>query len=398
MMKENCPSPPRKSRATSFRVLDNSYLLEEETYSWYDPAASYPVRIGEIFQSRYQVLGKLGYGSVSTAWLCRDLIAHEYVALKVFVSKHRQADNEEQVYTHLKSIKSNHPGVRGIRALRDQFQLPGNYGPHECLVHEPLGLTLKDIREMSEDEKVDAQLLKPIIKYLLMSLDFLHTEARVVHTDVQEGNIMLGIEDDAIFKTFEEEESVEPSLRKFDGDRIIYATRQVDIPENPSRAVLCDFGDAHFGDETYIGEVMPDLYRAPEIVLGIPWDEKIDIWSVGLMVWGLFEGKHLFMEPFPSREASRSAHIARMIALLGPPPKKLLQRGQFSNVFFDGEGNFKPDIEIPKSSLDNEEENLEGEEKKLFLEFLKKMIQWVPEDRRSAKELVEDPWLAFASW
>jgi len=95
---------------------------------------------------------------------------------------------------------------------------------------------------------------------------------------------MLGIEDDAIFRAFEEEEQAKPSLRKIDGDRIIYAKRQVDIPENPSRAVLCDFGDAHFGEDTYIGEVMPDLYRAPEIVLGVPWNEKIDIWSVGLMV------------------------------------------------------------------------------------------------------------------
>jgi hypothetical protein len=95
---------------------------------------------------------------------------------------------------------------------------------------------------------------------------------------------MLGIEDDAIFKSFEEEEWAEPSLRKIDGDRIIYATRQVGVPDNPSHAVLCDFGDAQFGEEMYIGEVMPDLYRAPEIVLGIPWNEKIDIRSVGLMV------------------------------------------------------------------------------------------------------------------
>lgn len=153
---------------------------------------------------------------------------------------------------------------------------------------------------MSEGEKVSGQLLKPIIKYLLMALDFLHTEARVVHTakstphfstrrtnfslDIQEGNIMLGIEDDAIFKTFEEEEWTEPSLRRIHGDHIIYATKQVDIPDNPSHVVLCDFGDAQFGEDTYIGEAMPDLYRAPEIMLGIPWNEKIDIWSVGLMV------------------------------------------------------------------------------------------------------------------
>jgi serine/threonine-protein kinase SRPK3 len=61
-------------------------------------------------------------------------------------------------------------------------------------------------------------------------------------------------------------------------------------------------------------------------------------------------------------------------------------------------GNFKPHITITESSLEDEEENLQGEEKTMFLQFLKKMIQWAPEDRRSAKELMEDPWLAFASW
>lgn len=84
-----------------------------------------------------------------------------------------------------------------------------------------------------------------------------------------------------------------------------------------------------------------------------------------------------------------------MIAVLGLPPKDLLKRGQFSEVFFDVEGNFTPDIKIQQTSLENEEENLEGDEKTPFLQFLKKMIQWVPEERKSAKELMKDPWLAF---
>ena len=71
---DNAPSPAREPPTSGFEILDNAYLLEEETFPWYDAKAFYPVRIGEIFQSRYQVLGKLGFGSVSTAWLCRDLM------------------------------------------------------------------------------------------------------------------------------------------------------------------------------------------------------------------------------------------------------------------------------------------------------------------------------------
>jgi serine/threonine-protein kinase SRPK3 len=80
MVAQNPPSPAREPPTSGFEVLNNEYLLEEETFSWYDPEGFYPVRIGEIFQSKYQVLGKLGYGSVSTAWLCRDLV---YVLLPV---------------------------------------------------------------------------------------------------------------------------------------------------------------------------------------------------------------------------------------------------------------------------------------------------------------------------
>jgi len=54
--------------------------LEEENWDLYSPEGFYPLHIGETLRSRYQVLGKLGYGAHSTAWLCRDLrstILHE---------------------------------------------------------------------------------------------------------------------------------------------------------------------------------------------------------------------------------------------------------------------------------------------------------------------------------
>ncbi len=67
-------SPLREAPRTGFEVLGNEYRLEEETWSWYKPEEYYPVRIGELFKNKYQVIGKLGLGSVSTVWLCRDLV------------------------------------------------------------------------------------------------------------------------------------------------------------------------------------------------------------------------------------------------------------------------------------------------------------------------------------
>lgn len=33
------------------------------------------------------------------------------------------------------------------------------------------------------------------------------------------------------------------------------------------------------------------------------------------------------------------------------------------------------------------------EDKRLFIEFVQRMIKWRPEERSTAKELLQDPWL-----
>jgi serine/threonine-protein kinase SRPK3 len=95
---------------------------------------------------------------------------------------------------------------------------------------------------------------------------------------------MLSLPDDSSLEEFIQEEWSDPSPRKLDGDRVIYASRGLEVPDEIQYPVICDLGDARFGDGPFFGEVMPDLYRAPEIVLRVAWDEKIDIWALGLMV------------------------------------------------------------------------------------------------------------------
>ena len=60
---------------TSFTTtkMDHSLPFEEERLPWYRHDQFYPVRIGETLDSRYKVLGKLGYGAHSTSWLCRNM-------------------------------------------------------------------------------------------------------------------------------------------------------------------------------------------------------------------------------------------------------------------------------------------------------------------------------------
>ena len=57
----------------SLKSISLQRAIEEETLPFYEHEQYYPVRINEVLNSQYQVVGKLGYGAYSTSWLCRDL-------------------------------------------------------------------------------------------------------------------------------------------------------------------------------------------------------------------------------------------------------------------------------------------------------------------------------------
>jgi serine/threonine-protein kinase SRPK3 len=89
----------------------------------------------------------------------------------------------------------------------------------------------------------------------------------------------------------------------------------------------------------------------------------------------------------------------------------MLERGARSKEFFDDEGetalpeyrlkltevllgNWIAEIYIPQGlTLERSEENLDEEKKEEFLQFVRCMLQWRPEDRWTAKELLGHPWM-----
>ena len=84
--------------------------------------------------------------------------------------------------------------------------------------------------------------------------------------------------------------------------------------------------------------------------------------------------------------------MAEMVAVLGLPPLNYLQRSQIPWEYFDKAAYWKGVTERPKNSLGNSEEQLDNENKALFLDFMTKMLHWMPESRHSAKQLFGHSW------
>ncbi|KAJ9253104.1 hypothetical protein DTO207G8_4405 [Paecilomyces variotii] len=387
------PSTRREFPQSGFKTIPPTKRIEEELLPSYRPEDYYPVYIGEIFRSRYQVVCKLGYGTSSTVWLCRDLWNKQYLTLKVCVRAGRK-NHEITISNYLKNQNRalNHPGRKRVRIVIDCFDIHGPHGTHNCLLYETLGQSYTDLISSLPDgdrNSLPKDLLQRGVTLLLMALDYLH-EAGVVHTDVSSNNLLQGIEDPSILSRMEEDEMKHPTARKILPDRHIYCSRQ--MPPSAGFPVLCDLDQARIGCEKQHGDIMPGIYRAPEVILDMEWNEKVDIWAVGMTAWDLFEGSQMF---FARRNGllSNEEHLAEMVSLLGPPPADFLQRSERSWRYFDDRGTWKGTIPIPNETLQSREHKLYPNDQHHFISFLRKILRWKPEERPSAAELVTDDFL-----
>ncbi|KAK1809531.1 hypothetical protein LTR12_016093 [Friedmanniomyces endolithicus] len=337
------------------QFLDPSVLVEEETVRGYKAEHYYPVKKADLFQDRYRVIGKLGYGSASTVWLCHDLRKeNKYVALKVY-SNCSKVHRELPIYKHINGLKSEHEGRDHIRRLLDTFEISGSDGSHVSVGFLPVLLCLP-----------------------------------VAMTDVQPRNILLGVLDNAAFARFERDERELPIPQFEHASRAVYISRP--MPLTKGAPSLADLSEARFEGPANADLVMPDLYRAPEVVLGMPWSYPVDVWGFAMTLWDLFEPKRLFRPHGEDGRYSERLHMAQMISIMGPPPLDFLRRSKRSLLFWDEEGKWKGDVPVPQTSLETAEARLQGEEKELFLNFMKKMLQWRPEDRKDIRDVFMDDW------
>ncbi|OJD13203.1 hypothetical protein AJ78_06321 [Emergomyces pasteurianus Ep9510] len=301
-MSSQQPLEPQIFPSTGFELIDPSVLLEEESIPNYKPQRFYPVRIGQIFNQQYQVVGKLGYGASSIVWLC----CHDYVTLKIYINSSR-TQRELSIYKHLEKVQSNHAGRQCLRFLLDSFEVTGPDGVHICLIHQPLGMSLYELK----------------------------MRARGKVFNLHPNNVLMKIDDTSVF--------TEP------------------LPFIFGPPVLCDLGEARLGDEEHQDDIMPDVYRAPE-------------------VWDLFEPDHLFKARNSKGQYDDAYHLAQMVAVLGLSLLDFIKRSTNSLKYWNENGDWRGLASIPSISLERLEQRLTGDDQERFLHFLRQMLRWKPED------------------
>jgi len=299
------------------RTIMRQALIEGEDphlqSNWDDGEGYYKVRIGETISDRYQTLGEIGKGVFSTVLKCVDLQVNseqenKFVAIKLIRNNDTMRKAAEKEKNILLEIAKNDPEnkrhcVRIISAMEYRSHVALVFEHHQMNLHEAL-------KKFGKDVGINISAVRIYARQLFVALR--HLEGlKIVHADIKLHNILCS------------------------GD-----LKQVKI---------CDFGSAFKEDDPDnlpTPYLVSRFYRAPEIILGLPYDRKIDIWSVAVCLYELFTGHVMF----PGR--TNNEMLKLMMAVKGKMSNKQIKSHFRAYEMLQLEPHFHSDMRYKQLELD----------------------------------------------
>jgi dual-specificity kinase len=234
-----------------------------------------------ILGCRYKIVDTRGFGGFGCVYVCMDINTKQMVAVKVFKNSELfqlSARNEVYSLTLLKKTE-------GVIQMLDHF----DHGNQACIVMELCDTSL--LYRLTTQFKTGFSLtqVRKYAKQILQATSVLHSKG-IVHSDIKPDN--LGLLDDNV--------------------------------------KLLDLGSCKLASKPYL-YAQTLRYRAPEVLMGLPSSNKIDMWAIGCTFFELYTGKCLFRSDFLSVDEKQKNldQLIKITKTLGPLPSAMLEK---SNV------------------------------------------------------------------
>ncbi|XP_078806811.1 SRSF protein kinase 1a isoform X2 [Oryzias latipes] len=194
------PSPQEPEETEEILGSDDE---EQEDPNDYCKGGYHHVKVGDLYNGKYHVIRKLGWGHFSTVWLAWDIQVKRFVAMKVVKSAEHYTETAVDEIKLLKSVRNSDPDDPNremVVQLLDDFKISGVNGTHVCMVFEVLGHHLLKWIIKSNYQGLPLACVKSIIKQVLQGLDYLHSKCQIIHTDIKPENILMTVDEPYVRK------------------------------------------------------------------------------------------------------------------------------------------------------------------------------------------------------
>uniref|UniRef100_A0ACB8FRG3 Uncharacterized protein n=1 Tax=Sphaerodactylus townsendi TaxID=933632 RepID=A0ACB8FRG3_9SAUR len=359
----------KKRRALQVAPEDTSTKKERKVHNegYDDDNYDYIVRNGERWLERYEIDSLIGKGSFGQVVKAYDQQAQEWVAIKIIKNK-KAFLSQAQIELRLLELMNQHDTEMKyyIVHLKRHFM----FRSHLCLVFELLSYNLYDLLRNTNFRGVSLNLTRKFAQQLCTALLFLATpELSIIHCDLKPENILLCNPKRSAIKIVDFGSSCQLGQRVSDSENLTFLAvgdifglvcqrRQASsflgylnlnlarwtalIPSGvQNKRVWEKESYEHLALQRnhswYLSFLSPQIYqyiqsrfyRSPEVLLGMPYDLAIDMWSLGCILVEMHTGEPLFSG------ANEADQMSRIVEVLGLPPPHMLEQAPKARKYFE---------------------------------------------------------------
>ncbi|XP_076902662.1 uncharacterized protein LOC143557489 [Bidens hawaiensis] len=345
-----------KAQEEEYETFDLK-ILHRKNRTGFEEEKNFNVVLNSVIGGRYQVTEYLGSAAFSKAIQAHDLHTGMDVCVKIIKNNKDFFDQSLDEIKLLKFINKHDPGDKyHLLRLYDYFY----YREHLLIVCELLKANLYEFHKVNRESGGEVYFtmsrLQSITIQCLEALEFLHGLG-LIHCDLKPENILVKS----------------------------YSRCEIKV---------IDLGSSCFETDHLCSYVQSRSYRAPEVILGLPYDKKIDVWSLGCILAELCTGNVLFQNDSPA------TLLARVIGIISPIGQDMLAKGRYTYKYFSknhmlyerNQDTNRLEYLIPKKTSLRHRLPM-GDEG--FVDFVSHLLEINPKKRPSATEALKHPWLSY---
>uniref|UniRef100_A0A5B7BXV7 Putative ATP-binding protein n=1 Tax=Davidia involucrata TaxID=16924 RepID=A0A5B7BXV7_DAVIN len=345
-----------KAQEEEFETF-NLKIVHRKNRTGFEEDKNFHVVLNSVIAGRYHVTEYLGSAAFSKAIQAHDLHTGMDVCLKIIKNNKDFFDQSLDEIKLLKFVNKHDPSDKyHILRLYDYFY----YREHLLIVCELLKANLYEFHKFNRESGGEVYFTMPRLQSItiqcLEALQFLHGLG-LIHCDLKPENILVKS----------------------------YSRCEVKV---------IDLGSSCFETDHLCSYVQSRSYRAPEVILGLPYDKKIDIWSLGCILAELCTGSVLFQNDSPA------TLLARVIGIIGSIDQDMLAKGRDTYKYFT-----KNHMLYERNQDTNRLEYLIPKKTSLrhrlpmgdqgFIDFVAHLLEINPKKRPSASEALKHQWLSY---
>mmetsp|Transcript_38435 Transcript_38435/g.62990 ORF Transcript_38435/g.62990 Transcript_38435/m.62990 type:complete len:686 (-) Transcript_38435:526-2583(-) len=293
-----------------------TYRTDEKGYIEFQP--------GLMIRHNFVILDTLGRGTFSKVFESVDIGDKTKCAIKVIRNTHRYIEAAKTELRVLQHITAADDGTSACIHLKEHFQ----WNQHPCFVFGLYGPSIYTIMSRNRFRAFPDSIVRSLTSQICNAIQFMH-HLGIIFTDLKPENMVF-----VDGRTFPIKLHGKTHMLPLD-----------------SRIKIVDFGSAVYEPrydqnnpktwkfkDGYNYLIQTRHYRAPEVVLEMPWKRPVDVWSVGCVVLEFLYGSMVFNTHCPID------HLSQMQKMIGRIPRDLIRSAsdtKYKELFVHPEGTLR---------------------------------------------------------